>query len=106
MTITFARSLVIAGTAFASIASLAITSPALANAPTTGDRQMHVAYGDLDLASADGGKALSRRINRAANQVCAPTYEGNNIFPFLACTDAAKRDAGRQLAAAGVKAAL
>jgi UrcA family protein len=98
MTTLLARTLLLAS------ATLAAAGPALANVPTTGEAGIRVFYGDLDLSSADGHRTLSRRINRAAEQVCESDYLGsNNRIGMAACINAVRHTAREQLAQVGVE---
>jgi len=63
-----------------------------------GALRVHVAYADLDLASARGERLLNRRVVFAANTVCAPfDYASLRYDRFAACARAAKSDAAPQV---------
>lgn len=49
---------------------LVAATPAFADSSEPNGLQKMVRYGDLDLASADGQRALQQRIRQAANKVC------------------------------------
>lgn len=42
---------------------------------------MRVAHADLNLAAADGRRDLSRRVTKAANQVCSPGLYDDGLSP-------------------------
>ena len=71
------------------VAALATASlfvvPTVASAETAPSVRVH--YGDLDLASPAGAKALKRRISRAASQVCGdlPSRDLRVIAEVEAC---------------------
>ncbi len=95
----FTTSFTTARTAIATVGTLFFAGVCLigATAPAAAEPVAHsktVSYGDLDLASAKGRKALEARINRAANNVC---FNGAKDVASLVATDrcveAAKADA-------------
>lgn len=63
---------------------------------------VRVTYSDLNLASPEGQKQLSQRIDRAARNVCGHTRGGTRNLQLdratRACFEKAKADAGAQFA--------
>ena len=92
-------------TSFAALAlAAAIAAPGAAAEPAAGDiATRSVTYGDLDLSSPGGLKALNRRVERAAREVCGA---GRTMRQSIAaerdlwtCVSAAKARAAQQIAA-------
>ena len=59
-------------------ASLALAAAAIAAAPAAAQSEsesymLFVPYGDLNLATSEGSKALEGRVKATANRVCGPT---------------------------------
>lgn len=83
--------------ALAAMGTLLASMPAMAG-------EIHVAYGDLDLASVEGQETLERRIDGAAREVCGYNdYTGGSRLPNAAmrrCFSQAKAGAGEQMAMA------
>ncbi|EIZ78406.1 hypothetical protein WSK_3025 [Novosphingobium sp. Rr 2-17] len=52
------------------IAAAAICTAALFASPAAYAKSVEVSYADLDLTTAEGQKALDRRLNRAARSAC------------------------------------
>lgn len=80
--------------ALAALSLAAISTPASAETVT-----VEVSYGDLNLSSQEGMKALERRVERAIERMC-----GSGRVPIYAiesqreCVSAAKASAGEQIA--------
>ena len=57
----------------------------MASAQTASSPQANetVAYGDLDLSTADGARTLLRRINVAAHRICGPEPVHSQLQPRL-----------------------
>lgn len=76
-----------AGTLVFAACLLGAATGAAAAATAAGDsaqvRTTRVAYGDLNLATAEGSRALYARIESAARQVCGP-YDARNLAEVAA----------------------
>lgn len=80
------------------IAIAATTAPAFAE---TGN-SMAVSYHDLNLATQEGKAALTKRINRAADAVCAEANQTGNLAmrrAYSACRNVAIKSAESAIAA-------
>jgi UrcA family protein len=79
--------------AAAALATVATAAPVLA-------KDVPVRYGDLNLASVEGQKALSHRIDRAARQACEFSREpGIRSRDAVACYKQAHTKARTEMAA-------
>jgi UrcA family protein len=84
-------------------ASLAAVAPVHADAPVP---QLRISYADLDLNSSDGQKQLSRRVHGAASEVCENLLNDPARFQYNSCRKQALNGARKQLADAGITAAI
>ena len=82
--------------AVAAFAMVSTSTPVFAGEPAT--QSIAVTYGDLNLATAEGIKALKGRVRDAAREVCGPAIVGQNYRESFACQSAAMADAAPQVA--------
>ncbi|QJE74697.1 UrcA family protein [Aerophototrophica crusticola] len=80
-TLAGALALLVAG--MASAADPDLTVRAERDVRTADSFRIHVPYGDLDLASADGVETLRDRVRSAAWQGCSGLYEGDGLLVSL-----------------------
>jgi UrcA family protein len=84
--------------AFLALLFASITVSSACFAQTTGEARLLVRYDDLDLSTPAGMKALHRRIDLAANQVCRdPTGPSPAFAVHFICKADAARSARHQI---------
>ena len=94
--------------ASAAIATVAMPAegkpPIVVTGPSAETLTRYVSYRDLNLASKAGEKALRRRVNTTASEICYELNADFSVYAIIACRSEALHDARPQIRQAVLRA--